>query len=101
MALVRATNPAMLKPGPDGFTVDFEPLREKKVPDNDERILTKLRVAMEPPPGAHAAAPTLDLDVAEGQRLASVLERLEQLQPWPSDVLALSRNLRSRLASTE
>jgi hypothetical protein len=99
MALVRATNPAMLKPGPDGFTVDFESLQGKKALTSDELLLTKLRVAMEPATDAPAATPSLEIDATEGQRLASVLARLEKLQPWPADVLALSGALRKRLSA--
>lgn len=51
IGLVRATNPAMLRQGPDGFTVDFESLAGKPNLTGDESLLLKLRVAMEAPAG--------------------------------------------------
>ncbi len=99
MSLVRATNPAMLRPSVDGFTVDFENLDRKEEFTPDERILMKLRVALQGDAAPENSPATLDLDAAEGQRLAATLEHLEKLQPWPTDVLRLSRNLRARLAA--
>jgi hypothetical protein len=99
IGLVRATNPAMLRQGPDGFTVDFEALQGKQDLTGDERILVKLRATMEAPAGPQGSPLTLDLEPGEGKRLTETLSQLEALQPWPADVLNLSRSLRARLSS--
>jgi hypothetical protein len=41
----------------------------------------------------------LDISAAEARQIAAALAKLEQLQAWPADVLAMSRALRARLAS--
>jgi hypothetical protein len=41
----------------------------------------------------------LELETKEAARLAATLARLETLKQWPDDVLAMSRSLRTRLAS--
>ena len=100
ISLIRAVDPQMLQQGPDGFSVDFEKIEKKQSPlTPDEILLLKLRAGLE---GAGDAGRfSLDLVIAEGQRLAGTLERLEALQTWPPDVLALSRGIRSRLATLE
>ncbi len=95
MSLIRATNPAMLRGGPDGFTVDFESLDAKSELSADERSLLKFRAALEG--NARAAVHTLELDPVEARRLARTLHWLESLQPWPLDVLEMSGKLRARL----
>src|SRR5579862_3818501 len=99
ISLVRATNPAMLRPEADGFTVDFEAIAAKQAPSPNDRFLLKMRAALE---GASETAPLfLALEAAEAARLAATLARLETLQPWPADVLAMSRSLRARLGSVQ
>ena len=44
-------------------------------------------------------AVSLDISAAEALQIAAALAKLEQLQAWPADVLAMSRALRARLAS--
>src|SRR5580704_4202191 len=104
ISLVRATRPGMLRQEADGFSVDFEPLTGKKNLDDDDRLLLKLRSSLEPPPASDSpseAQPlSLQLDGTEARRLASTLARLENMQPWPADVLAMSRDLRTRLLQT-
>ena len=95
MALIRAVNPAMLRSGTEGFSVDFAALDAKTDLSSDERLLMKLRAALESDSGSGAL--TLDLDADESRRLAQTLERLETLQAWPADVLNMSRALRARL----
>jgi hypothetical protein len=95
VSLVRATHPTMLRQEADGFAVDFEPLERKEALDPDERLLLKMRTALE---AAGEGAPAeVHLDLAESQRLINTLAGLEALQPWPVDVLNMSRNLRARL----
>ena len=89
----------MLRQGPDGFTVDFESLENKQPLSADDLLLLKLRAALEG--GAEATAYDLELAAAEGMRLAESLERLESLQQWSADVLAMSRRLRLRLAAVK
>lgn len=117
MSLIRATNPAMLQQGEDGFTVDFDSLDGKPTLTDDEQLLLKFRAALEGPaapvysPGQVNAgereldegslAYSLELGVAEGRRLVETLERLESLQPWALDVLEMGRNLRARLATVK
>ena len=98
ISLIRTTNPSMLRPSPDGFSVDFEALDKKTALTADERLMMKFRVALESPP-TEASHP-LNLDPAEAQRLGETLEKLESLQPWPADVLAMSGALRARLAAS-
>jgi hypothetical protein len=96
ISLVRATHPRMLRPDGDGFSVDFEPLSKKAKLTADERLLLRMRAAMDVP--GEPAELVLELEAGEGPRLASVLARLETLQQWPADVLAMSRSLRARLS---
>jgi len=95
MSLIRATNPAMLRGGPDGFTVDFESLDAKSELSADECLLLKFRAALEG--NAEAAVHKLELEPVEARRLHRTLQWLESLQPWPPDVLEMSGNLRARL----
>jgi hypothetical protein len=44
-------------------------------------------------------AVSLEISAAEARQMAGALAKLEQLQAWPADVLAMSRALRARLAS--
>ncbi len=99
VSLIRAINPAMLRQGPEGFTVDFQPIENKQELSADEQLLLRLRAALEST--VTASAPGLELGVAEGQRLADTLARLESLQPWPPDVLEMSRKLRERLSAVK
>ncbi len=99
VSLIRATNPAMLRQGPDGFTVGFESLENKQSLSADDVLLLKLRAALEG--GAEATAYDLELAAAEGSRLAESLQRLESLQQWSPDVLEMSRKLRARLATVK
>ena len=117
VSVVRAIDPSMLRQGAEGFEVDFQALEAKKEFSPDENLLLKLRAALEGSagpapspsqasqsevgPGEGAATHALDLAAAEARRLGETLERLESLQPWPADVLAMSRNLRGRLATVK
>jgi hypothetical protein len=96
ISLVRATHPRMLRQDADGFSVDFEPLSKKTKLTADERLLLRMRAAMDAP--GEPAALVLELESGEGPRLAATLAQLEALQKWPADVLEMSRSLRSRLA---
>jgi len=96
ISLVRATRPSMLRQDADGFSVDFEPLAKKKQLTADERLLLRMREAMEG--ASEQTALVLQLEEKEGPRLAAALARLETLQRWPADVLEMSRSLRDRLA---
>jgi hypothetical protein len=97
VSMVRAIDPRMLQRGAEGFEVDFQTLDAKSEFSADERLLLKLRAALEAPatPGYYG----VELEVGEGRRLGQTLEQLELLQPWPPDVLELSSSLRTRLTS--
>jgi hypothetical protein len=97
ISLVRATHPRMLRQEGDGFSVDFEPLSKKTKLTADERLLLRMRAAMETP--GEPSAPVLELEEKEGLRLAATLAQLEALQQWSADVLEMSRSLRARLSS--
>jgi len=99
VSLIRGVNPAMLRQGPEGFTVDFQPIENKQELSADEQLLLRLRAALEST--VTASAPSLELSVAEARRLADTLARLESLQPWPPDVLEMSRKLRERLSAVK
>ena len=100
ISLIRAVDPRMLQQGPEGFSVDFERIDKKKPPlTNDELLLLKLRAVLE---RAENAGPLpLELEAVEGRRLAGTLERLEGLQMWPPDVLAMSASIRGRLGEVK
>ena len=49
ISLVRATHPRMLRQDGDGFSVDFEVLTRKKKLTADERLLLRMRAAMDVP----------------------------------------------------
>ncbi len=91
IALVRAIDPRMLKSDTDGFTVDFTSLEGKQALSADEQLLIKLRI------GTESNSDSLELADAEAQLLAARLERLEKSGNWPTDVVTMSRSLRSRL----
>ncbi|MGH9815020.1 MAG: hypothetical protein ACRD5F_06380 [Candidatus Acidiferrales bacterium] len=95
MGLIRAVDPTLLRQGKDGFQVDFQAIERKDELNEDERLLLKLRGALEGAgeSGGHA----LQLSWAEGRRLADALDRLERLQQWAPDVVAMSSSLKSRL----
>jgi len=93
IGLVRRINPAMLKAEGDGFTVDFSPMIGKEELSSDEQLLAKLRTA------AEAENASLELDADEARRLSVSLERLENLQKWPADVIDMSRGLRSKFST--
>jgi hypothetical protein len=95
ISLVRVTHPSMLRQDADGFTVDFEAIERNELPSDEERLLLKIRPALEA--AADTSPRTIDLDAAESRRLYNALERLEITQKWPADVLAMSRALRQRL----
>jgi len=114
VSLVRATRPSMLRQDAEGFSIDFEAIAAAKSPLDSDRLLLKLGAAMQgPPPQEETGIPapgqgstpppdgvvSLDVTASEARQLAGALAKLEQLQAWPEDVLAMSRALRARLAS--
>jgi hypothetical protein len=93
IGIVRRINPAMLKAEGDAFTVDFTPMIGKEELTSDGQLLVKLRTA------AEAENAALELNADEAHRLSASLERLEKIQKWPTDVLDMSRGLRSKLST--
>jgi len=95
ISLLRATDPRLLRQGPEGFSIDLEPLEKKTAPTADERLLLRLHAALAAPTAENCYA--LELSATESSRLAETLASLEQLHEWAPDVLAMSRNLREKL----
>ena len=99
VSLIRAVDHRLLRQGPDGFTVDFATLEGKEDPTPDERLLLRLRGALDSSGEQNSYG--LELSAPERQRLAETLERLDRLQTWPEDVLAMSTGLQTRLLAGE
>ena len=101
VSLVRATRPAMLRQEADGFSVDFEAIARSKSPGKADQLLLKMGAVMGSSTQYPAENPntsvSIDLDAAEARQVADALEKLERLQAWPEDVMAMSRALRARL----
>ncbi len=99
VGLIRATDPRLLRSGPSGIQVDFASIERKETHTEDERLLLRLRNALEGAPEGQEDdnQRMVELSWAEGRRLAEALERLENLQKWEPDVIAMSASLRSRL----
>lgn len=98
VGLIRSTDPRLLRTGPSGIQVDFASIERKETHTEDERLLLRLRGALEETSGeAQTDSKTMELSWAEGRRLAEALERLEKLQKWEPDVIAMSESLRARL----
>lgn len=99
VGLIRATDPRLLRHGPNGIQLDFASIERKEKQTEDERLLLRLRNALEGSPGDAESDDRrmVELSWAEGRRLAEALERLESLQKWEPDVLTMSGSLRSRL----
>ena len=95
VSLIRAVDPKLLRHDGDGFTLDFGSLERKEDPSSDERLLLRLRGALDSTNVQNTYG--LELSGAERQRLAETLERLDRLQTWPQDVLAMSTGLQTRL----
>jgi hypothetical protein len=95
VSLIRATDPRLLRQGPQGLQVDFASFEGKPGLTEDERLLLHLRSALEAAAGDGTHA--LELSWAEGQRLAQTLDGLEKLQKWEPDVIVMSQRLKSRL----
>jgi hypothetical protein len=93
IAIVRAVNPAMLKPEGGDFTVDFTPLMGKTSFTNGEKLLIKLRTASE------SGNLSVDLDLPEARSLTAALQKLELVQVWPIDVLNMSLGVRAKLSA--
>jgi hypothetical protein len=99
VSLIRAVDPKLLRHGKDGFTLDFGSLERKEDPSADERLLLRLRGALDSASEQNSYG--LELSAIERQRLAETLERLDRLQTWPEDVLAMSTGLQTRLLAGE
>ena len=85
----------MLGQESDGFSFDFRPLDAKKVLDEDEQLIFKFRALLDSP--VEQPSRDVHLNPNESRRIVLALNRLQRLQPWPLDVVNLSRNITSRL----
>jgi hypothetical protein len=95
VSLIRVIDPKLLRQGPDGFAIDFESLEGKADLSSDERLLLRLRGALDTT--GDQSSYGLELSLPERQRLAETLDRLERLQQWPADVIQMSNELQARL----
>jgi hypothetical protein len=100
VSLIRATDPRLLSHGPEGFSVDFTTLERKEHPTQDERLLLRLRGALDSTLGQQGGY-GLELSDTERQRLAEALDALDKLQAWPADVVEMNSRLRTRLLAVE
>jgi hypothetical protein len=100
IALVRATHPSMLRQESDGFSFDFQILDSKKVLDDDEKLIFKIRALLDSATQAENEQPSRDVSLSpdESRRVALGIAHLQRLQPWPLDVVNLCRNITSRLS---
>ena len=105
ISLIRATDPRLLVQGPEGATIDFASLEQKEFLSEDERLLLRLRGALDQSSDAKTADEEesygVELSIMDRQRLAEVLERLSSLRAWPEDVTEMSRKLHERLLAVE
>ncbi len=95
VSLIRATDPALMRHGADGIQLDFQSIERKANPSDDERLLLRLRGALDTT--ADQESYGLELSTLDRQRLAEVLAKLSALKQWPEDVLSMSSGLQVRL----
>jgi hypothetical protein len=99
VSLIRAIDRRLLSYGPDGFTMDFHSIERKEQPTPDERLLLRLRGALDT--SGQQDSYGLELSMGDRQRLAEALRLLDAMQQWPPDVTQLSTGLQERLLSLE
>lgn len=99
VSLIRATDPALLRHGPDGIQVDFASIERKGDLSEDERLLLRLRGALDT--AGEQESYVLELRLPDRQRLAEVLAKLNSIQNWPDDVTAMNSGLQERLLAGE
>jgi len=97
VAMIRTIDPRLLHSGPKGIQIDFTTIERKPQHTEDERVLLRLRHALEAPGEESEDRRMVEVSMADGRRVAEALERLENLQKWEADVIAMSESLRSRL----
>jgi hypothetical protein len=99
VGLIRSIDPSLLRSGRDGIHIDFAAIERKDAHSEDERLLLRLRHALESTPadGDEDDTCMVEFSWADGRRLAEALDRLERLQPWGPDVTAMMESLRARL----
>ncbi len=95
VSLIRVVDPTLLQHGPDGVTLELEPLTRKPNLTSAELLLLKLRSALDEDSPQRSC--TVMLSVEEAQQLEESLAQIEALRNWPADVRRLSTALRARL----
>ncbi|MCL6481359.1 MAG: hypothetical protein K6U02_06500 [Firmicutes bacterium] len=95
VSLIRVVDPALLQQGPDGVTLELEPLARKADLTSAERLLLKLRSALDEDRPQRSCA--VQLSFEEARLLEEALVQIEALRNWPADVRRLSAALRARL----
>jgi hypothetical protein len=99
VSLIRATDPNLMRHGPDGIQIDFEKIEKKQTHTEDERLLLRLRGALDT--ACEQDSYGLELILTDRQRLAEVLAQLNSMKRWPGDVVAMSQSLQERLLAGE
>ncbi len=97
VSLVRTVDPALLRHGPEGLTLDLGPLSSKSSLGADEALLLKLCEVFDT--DAAQSSYAISLSTEEARRLRDSIARLECLREWSADVQRMSCNLRARLNS--
>jgi hypothetical protein len=95
VGLIRAIDPSLLRHSSEGIQIDFATIERKEHPNEDERLLLRLRGALEA--AAQEESYGLELSLPDRQRLAEVLGKLNSLQKWPDDVMTMNSGLQERL----
>jgi hypothetical protein len=95
VSLIRVVDPTLLQQGPEGVTLELEPLARKADLTSAERLLLKLRSALDEDRPQRTC--TVMLSVEEAHQLEESLVQIEALRNWPADVRRLSAALRARL----
>ncbi|MCL6565225.1 MAG: hypothetical protein K6U09_02270 [Acidobacteriia bacterium] len=98
VSLIRVVDPTLLQHGPDGVTLELEPLMRKPNLTPAELLLLKLRSAFDE--DSPQSSCTVTLSVEEAQQLEASLAQIEALHNWPPDVRRLSAALRARLMAS-
>ncbi len=97
LSLIQMANPRLLRSSPEGFSVDLGPLQGKPALTAEEELIVRLHDWFAAAEEGRKIA--VELSQADIGRVTVALEVLELRGKLPPDVVALSRSLRTSLAS--
>jgi len=95
VSMLQITRPALLKSSEGGFDVDVTPLLDQPNLTADEQLVLRIYGVLSNM-GENTSV-SLDLSPSESSRLDRALALVESSRAWPTDALALTRQLRSTL----